>query len=437
MYGRIASHIMTIVFVLTLVPCGFAALQNYSYKVIYNFCSGNPNDGILPSAGLITDGNGNLYGTTPYGGIDCFHGAYAAGIVFQLAPNADGSWTENILHTFGSEDGAIPYPPVVLDAHGNLYGMTTATQGPLPNGSVYKLSQVSSGTWRLSTLHAFSGGADGGFQTSYPSGALAFSNAGQLLGNTSGGGASGRGVVFDLRPATPFYWYELVVHPFAGGADGRVPQGALTFDAAGNLYGTTALGGGNNDAGTVFKLTPNRGSFGWTETVLYSFQGSSNNGDGYFPDSGVILDSGGNLFGTTTFGGSGDVGTVFELTPSAGGTWTESVVYSFSGPDGTYPHGLTQDSSGNIYGTAEGGGPYGNGTVFELTRSGQQWTLQTLYAFTGRLDGGLPTGTLLLDGAGNIFGTASEGGSGGPEHGGVVFELSPASRPSSGGRSAD
>ncbi len=407
---------------LPVVLCGPAAAQGYTYKVIHNFCNNNPNDGYAPGSGLISDGEGNLYGTTYWGGFQC-GGHNGFGIVFELSPNADGTWREAILHSFSDlSNGTNPVPPLVMDRGGNLYGMTTGSfGGPYSYGSVFELSRASDGSWRLRTLHGFTGGADGGFDPNYTYGALLFANSGQLLGNTSAGGIYNHGVLFDLGSITVLHWYEFVAHAFAGGLDGSVPQGPLVMDRSGNIYGTTFLGGSNN-AGTVFKLTPNRGSFGWTETVLYSFGAGGQ--DGMNPYSGVIFDAEGDLVGTTQSGGAGGAGTVFQLTPNQDGTWSESVLYSFSDPDGA-PSGLSQDNLGNLYGIA-GGGPYGYGIVYKLSRSGGQWTLTTLYAFTGREDGGIPNGALLLDAAGNIFGVAEEGGLGGFETGGVAFELSPA-----------
>src|SRR5664279_2548239 len=181
---------------------------------------------------------------------------------------------------------------------------------------------------------------------------------------------------------------DTVLHSFSNnGTDGIVPDGGVIFDAAGNLYGTTA-GGGTYSKGTVFELTPTAGG-GWTEKVLYSFNG--NGTDGYAPYSGLVFDAAGNLYGTTEVGGTFNYGAVFELTPAAGGTWTEQVVYSFAnnGTDGTVPKaGVIFDAAGNLYGTTSQGGTYTLGALFELTpAAGGTWTEQVLHSFGNGTDG--------------------------------------------------
>src|SRR5664279_5403051 len=205
---------------------------------------------------------------------------------------------------------------------------------------------------------------------------------------------------------------EQVLHNFNNnGTDGTFPQAGLIVDGAGNLYGTTSEGGTyiscSGGCGTVFELTPN-GSGGWTETVLHNF--NSNGTDGANPYAGLIFDAAGNLYGTTTTGGTYYVGTVFELSPSQGGGWTEKVLYSFNynGTDGNYPQAsLTIDAAGNLYGTTWAGGPYGYGygTVFELTpAAGGGWTETVLHNFVGT-DGAAPLAGLIFDAAGNLYGT--------------------------------
>src|ERR1019366_934096 len=200
------------------------------------------------------------------------------------------------------------------------------------------------------------------------------------------------------------------------GTDGGFPQAGLIFDAAGNLYGTTSEGGTSSSCsggcGTVFELTPTAGG-GWTEKVLHNF--NSNGTDGANPYAGLIFDAAGNLYGTTTVGGTYYYGTVFELTPTAGGGWTEKVLHSFNynGTDGNNPQAsLTIDAAGNLYGTTSGGGTYGNykGTVFELTpAAGGDWTETVLHNFVGP-DGAAPLAGLIFDAAGNLYGTTSGGG---------------------------
>jgi len=230
---------------------------------------------------------------------------------------------------------------------------------------------------------------------------------------------------------------EKVIYHFHNGSNGAYPSGGLAADAAGNLYGTTESGGhsGSYDGlGTVFELSPPAKSTGaWMQTTIYSF---SNTGDGVIPLSGVILDSAGNLYGTTAGSGSGD--TVFELSPPAtpGAPWTETTLYTLDPV--SFPHGLIFDGHGNLYGMTEYGGKYGSGNVYELSppaTPGASWTETGLHDFTGGHDGGNPLAGLGLDGSGNLYGTATEGGI--IKHCsdleqtigcGVIFELSPNSK---------
>jgi uncharacterized repeat protein (TIGR03803 family) len=275
------------------------------------------------------------------------------------------------------------------------------------------------------TLHTFTGGASGGF----PAAALVRDAAGNLYGTTVSEGASGHGVVFELiRCDSEPSGYEFkVLYSFTGGADGGNPYAGLIRDAGGNLYGTTT-GGGSSNRGTVFKLTPTG-----TETVLYSFTGGADGGNPY---AGLVRDAGGNLYGTTVAGGGKSstcfygCGVVFKLSP----TGTETVLHSFTrGADGGTPYaGLIQDAAGNLYGTTASGGatstcgpPYGCGVVFKLTPAR---TETVLYSFTGGADGAIPFAGLLRDGAGNLYGTTSHGGVSTAACGGdcgVVFMVSP------------
>src|ERR1019366_9536867 len=218
--------------------------------------------------------------------------------------------------------------------------------------------------------------------------------------------------------------HEQVLHSFGNGTDGANPQAGLIVDAAGNLYGTT-VGGGTYGYGTVFELTPN-GSGGWTEKVLYSFCSQAYCPDGSEPYAGLIFDAVGNLYGTTLDGGTNWFGgTVFELTPAGGGSWTETVLHSFNknGTDGANPYaGLIFDAVGNLYGTTEEGGTYGYGTVFELTpAAGGVWTEKVLHNFNNNgTDGGTPYAGLIFDAARNLYGTTAGGGT---YYSGTVFRV--------------
>jgi len=377
--------------------------------------------------------------------------------------------TFTVLHVFtGGGDGASPLSGLTPDRGGNLYG-TTYSGGTNSAGTVYKLARGGSG-WLLSPLYEFSAGNGGGAN---PDGGVVFGPDGSLYGTTTQGGGSGfYGVVFRLQPPATAcktalcLWTETVIYRFTSGGDGRQPTGNLIFDSFGNIYGTTQAGGAFG-YGSVFKLTRSGGS--WSESILYSFTSGD---DGNQPSDGVVMDSAGNLYGTTPYGGIDNCqqscGIVFELSPSGGG-WTETVLYRFQGtPDGQRPYaGLTFDSAGNLFGaTYEGGngggavfelsrsggswqyslinslsgtnnGPYASPTldasdnvyettvvpsmIFQLTPDGGGWTFSNLYNFSGN-DGSLPRGPVLLDSQGNLYGTASTGGADGS---GTIWELTP------------
>ena len=296
---------------------------------------------------------------------------------------------------------------LILDAEGNLY-TTTVAGGDFGIGTVIQVDAAGTQT----TLYSFS---ETGFRQaaggSNPRADLIRDPAGNFYSTTFGGGASGAGVVFKLDPAGN----ESVLYSFTGGADGANPVGGVIADPAGNLYGTTYRGG-SSSAGVVFKLDP-----AGNETVLHSFTGGA---DGGQPAAGVIRDSAGNLYGTTERGGGSNSGVVFKL-DAAG---NETVLHSFrGGADGAQPAaGVIQDSAGNLYGTTQGGGGTGFGTVFKVDTAGHE---TVLHSFTGApSDGAYPSAGLLLGPAGNLYGTTTAGGSGrdgagGGLEGGVVFEV--------------
>jgi uncharacterized repeat protein (TIGR03803 family) len=331
------------VFQLTRGPGG-----QWTPKVLYNFCavSGCP-DGALPTAGLIFDAVGNLYGTTEAGG------AYSYGTVFKLAPGAGGTWTETVLHSFNGTDGLYPEASVIFDPAGKLYG-TTNEGGVYSGGTVFQLRPGGGGQWIENVLHSFNPAAEDGF---YPYANLIFDAAGNLYGTTEEGGAYHAGTIVQLARGAHGTWTEKVLHSF-NGADGYSLRGGLIFDAAGNLYGT-AYSGGAYAFGTVFEFSPRAGGK-WTEKILHSFSSA----DGQGPVGGLVVNAAGKLYGATAEGGDSRAGTVFQLTPGARGKWTESVLYSFNGADGYGPHaGLTFDTAGNLYGTTYQGGARDYGTV--------------------------------------------------------------------------
>jgi uncharacterized repeat protein (TIGR03803 family) len=271
------------------------------------------------------------------------------------------NWVETVLYRFsGGSDGSGSPGSLVFDASGNIYG-TTGTGGTYGYGTVYKLSS-SGGTWTKNILYSFNGGSDG----NAPQAGVIFDLAGNLYGTTLQGGAYSNGTVFELQP-TGSTWSETVLHSFQD-SDGGNPYGGVIFDQSGNLYGPTA-NAGPNGAGTIYELTKSGGT--WSLTVLYGFSISPGQLPGEGPGPTLAMDAAGNLYGTTYSIGLHDFGTVFKLTHS-GGSWTEADLYDFTGgsSDGGYPSpnaSLTLDSSGNVYGTATEGGTYDWGVVFKIT----------------------------------------------------------------------
>jgi len=346
-------------------------------NVLYTF-TGDANR--WPSGSLLFDASGNLYGTT------------YAGEVFQLVP-AGGSWTYNTLYDFstGGEDNTWG---LTFDSAGDLYG-TTWRDGSTDYGVVFELLPSKSGTWRKKVIRGFKGTAGG---SNAPSGNVIFDKAGNLYGVAV---VSNVGIVFKLTPRKRGQWKEEILRAF--GSQGI--NAGLVFDSTGNLYGTTSAGGAYG-AGTVFKLSLVKGK--WTEQVLYDFTGGS---DGSNPDSGVLLDAAGNLYGTTSYGGTDGGGVVFELTPGQNGKWSESVVENFH----YHPYSLIADTSGNLYGTA-------GELVFELQHlKDGQWREDVLYRFTGADAHAGPQG-LVFDSAGNLYGATWAGGVYGS---GTIYELTP------------
>jgi uncharacterized repeat protein (TIGR03803 family) len=304
-------------------------------------------------------------------------------------------------------DGGIPLAGVIADRKGNIYGTTYG--GGVGAGVVFKLDPSGS----ESVLYTFQGAADGGA----PVADLVQDPGGNLYGTAAGAGAFGYGVVFKLDPTGT----EAVLYAFKGGSDGENPHGGVIRDTAGNLYGTTE-GGGSGGAGTVFKLDP-----AGNETILHSFAGP----DGSLPITDLVQDAAGNLYGTTFEGGnyaglcfqSAGCGVVYKV--DALGNFT--LLHSFSGPDGEIPYaGLTLDSQNNLYGTAIVGGPSNNGLIFKIDASGKE---TTIYGFMGGADGAMPYGGLVLDSAGNLYGTARNAGDAAAPFGdGVVFKLDTAGK---------
>lgn len=333
-----------------------------------------------------------------------------------VAPIRSQSYT--VLHTFTGPDGADPTAGVTMDQAGNLYGTANVgghTGGRCISGcgTVYKLTYKNS-TWIFTSIYTFNY-SDG----SQPAGRVLFGPDGKLYGTTTYGGAFGYGVVFSLQPratncpTSNCQWIETVLYSFTGGVDGGNPwYGDLAFDRAGNIYGTTAYGGTQN-VGALFKLSSSHGV--WTETVLHSFGATPD--DATYPYSGVTLDSSGNIYGTTGGGGTGGVGTIYEL--QSGGGWT--ILHNFLDGDDDGEHalgGLIFDRAGNLYGASSEGGTNGGGVAYELTPAGGTWSFHPLYslhAYQGTL------ASLATDSSGQLYGTLYFGGSQ------EVFRLTPSS----------
>ncbi len=409
-----AALIIVIATTLVLAP---AALAQGKFKTLYKFKGST--DGNFSQASLIFDQAGNLYSTTTRGGA-------GYGTVFELTPNQDGSWTESVLYSFtGGADGADPFAGLIFDQAGNLYG-TTYQGGSAGVGTVFELTPNLDGGWTQNVLHSFKN-SDG----RYPVGGVIFGADGNLYGTTTNGGAAGQGTVFELTPNQDGSWTESVLHSFKGGRDGGYPDhGSLIFDTAGNLYGATASGGkvGCNwlspGCGTIFELKPNSDGR-WTEQVLHRFSGGT---DGATPQPTLIFDKSGNLYGTTLLGGAHGVGNVFELMPNSDGSWKQKVLHQFKGGNWGPWAGVIFDQAGNLYGTTLAGGNLnacggqGCGVVFKLApNSNGGWNETVLHTFTDH-PGALPNALLTFDESGNLYGTTAGDSS---KTFGSVFEITP------------
>jgi uncharacterized repeat protein (TIGR03803 family) len=417
-----------------MVLAAGSLVQAQTFTVLHKF---NLKDGQNPQGALAQDKAGNLYGTTVFGGSYASGGQNIGnGTIFKLSPGGK----ETVLHSFSSgTDGGSPYAGLIPDGPNNFYGVAmvggdlscpSADLGGC--GTIFKINT----SGKLTTVHAFTGASNTPTDGQGPEAGLFRDKAGNLFGTTFWGGLSfafdsnGCGTVYEVNAngvGMGLYSFECFLN---SASDGWRPASSLVEDSAGNLYGTTELGGlvdcsspfSNTGCGTVFELTP--GSSGWTETILYKFTGGT---DGSSPMAGLVIDSQGSLYGTTSAGGdlscptlgsSYGCGTVFKLT-NRNGTWTESVLYAFpGGSNGAAPESqLVRDSAGNFYGTAVNGGyvkcPYGTngypgcGVVFKLTPQGKE---SVLHAFKGP-DGFTPLGGLLLNMSTNtLYGTTTGGG---------------------------
>jgi uncharacterized repeat protein (TIGR03803 family) len=416
----IALGIFAVIFLGTVRSAAGQATTLHSFRIVPQ------RDGLDfgPTGSIVIDGAGNLYGTVNRGGT-------GHGTVFELMPNAAAGWDYKTLHTFSGSDGDSPSAALIFDAAGNLYG-TTASGGPLREalGTVFELSPTANGNWTHKILHTFTQVQVG--RGVHPAGALIFDGAGNLYGTTvSGGAGCDCGTVFKLSPSTSGDWGETELHRF-NIREGGIPFSELIFDAAGNLYGTTVGDTTMRDHGIVFELSPPPSGGKWTFQILHKFKGDP---EGSNPSGGLVFDAAGNLYGATTYGGINHSGTVFELSPVAGGGWKEQVLHNFGFGDGLLPYGrLLLDSSGNLYGTTSAGAgasgacfDRGCGTVFELSPNGDgPWTGSVLLRFGSAVHGYAPVAGLIFDAAGNLYGTTEHGGAYGAtkgHYGGTVFQL--------------
>jgi hypothetical protein len=363
-----------------------------------------------------------------------------AGLLPAFSSGASPASKEKVVYSFtGGPDGGNPLSDLTLDAEGNLFGTTSrggagTACGSSGCGTVFELKRTKDG-WKELVLYSFAGGSDGAI----PQAGLIFDNFGNLYGTAAFGGY-GDGTVFKLTPNS-HGWTESTIYRFdASGSAGTYPAADLVFDSHGNLYGTTPEGGtggcDDNGCGALFELTP-QSDGSWTETTVHVF--TDNGGDGGTPSSGVVLDSAGNVYGTTKSGGTGSCrlgnytegitigcGTLYRVTKGSGGTWTETVLYNFirGGGFGIYPSGdLFFNSANHLLGVTLAGGD-GFGTVFDLQDTKKHgWRQSTPHIFYGKRDGVRPRGRLVVDASGDLFGVTSRGGDGTNNENGTLFEV--------------
>ena len=388
-----------------------------AYGVLYAF-QDTP-DGGFPAASLLAGPSGVFFGTTVQGGAG--HGA-----VYEAIPPAvsGGAWTDSVLYAFtGGTDGGSPEAAVVTGPSGTLYG-TTASGGASAFGTVFQLTPpaTTGNPWTETVLYSFTGGTDG----KLPFGNVVRGKNGVLYGTASAGGASGAGTIFSLTPPTVAGnpWTFTLLYTFTGGTDGASPEAGLLLGTTGTLSGTT-MGGGVGALGTVFTLAPPAVIGGtWSEKVLHSFAGGS---DGSNPISGLVVNSQNTLFGTTELGGTDGAGTVFSITQPSHAPPVAAILYFFTGGvDGDKPFGgVTLAGNGTLYGTTALGGMGGDGTLFGLKPpavAGGRWTELVLHSFTKGNDGAFPEAGVIIGAASRLYGTTEGGGAFGA---GTIFFSKP------------
>jgi len=409
--ARTAAAILALALVFTLAIFAAPAAQAQTFQVLHEFTGGA--DGAEPFyAGLTIDAAGNLYGTTYYGGGGP---GWGYGTVFELK-HSGSAWIFTSLYRFADGNaGTNPAGRVALAQDGTLYGTTVECQTDC-YGTVFHLRppaqapKSAMAPWDMTVLYRFHG-SDG----AYPQGDLTFDRSGSVYGTTTDGGG-GQGAIYELTPSGDSWTEAVLYSPQDYGRDGRLPYGGVVFDPTGNLYGTFSESGPYG-SGTVYQLSPSES--GWTERTIHAFTGLLNGG-GSGPLDGLILDQFGNLYGTTN-GFQGGGCTVYELTPSDN-SWGFDKLYDWKiwGNGGPISK-LARDAAGNLYGTTYAGGAFGCGSIFKLTPSDGGWTYTSLHEFTDS-DGCGSMGTLVFDSNGNLYGTTAGGGA---YYWGVVFEITP------------
>ena len=376
-------------------------------EIIYSFAGDE--DGEYLDTDVEIDAAGNLYGTSVLGG------EFGGGTVWELSP-IGGGWVHTVLYSFtGSADGGEPYKGVTLDAAGNLYGTAvTGGSGSCEGGCgvVYKLTN-SGGTWTQTVIHAFTGDDGSG-----PGSRVTLDSRGNVYGMTPTGGADGLGTIYELHPRSGGSWAFRVIHDFTGGPDGSSGSAGKMVLRGRHLYGAATTGGAGY--GTVFELR-STGMGGWDFRTLYEFQGSP---DGSFPYGALLFDQTGHIYGTTYYGGADGLGSIYQLTRTTGGNWSEQVLYGFqAGQDGNSSiSNLVSDAVGNLYGTTSEGG-LGSGTIFELASNGNgTWTESLPHLFAGPPDGAFSYAGMVGDGTGIFYGATVHGGASGE---GAIYLFTP------------
>lgn len=386
-----------------------------NFTVLHNFTYSGPG-GTNPESAPTLDGHGNLYGTTLSAGTgNCLDGC---GTVYELR-QVNGSWIFNLLYGFsGQSDGGNPHAGVTIGPDGTLYGAASDEFADSGHGTVFNVKPPANVChavlcpWTDTTLHSFAGGYAG----ANPQGNVVFDAQGNLYGTTlyggMGGCVAGCGTIY-RGTASGGVWTISTIHSFAGNPDdGALPMSGMVVDSAGNLYGTTQYGG-TYGFGTVYELSPS--GEGWTQTLLYSFTGYGGREHSCLPNAGLVFDQAGNLYGATLTDSECGPPIVFELSPQGGG-WNFTTIYTLHDPYGP-EDALAIDSAGNLYGTTVYGGSFDYGTVFELSpSSGGGWTYTNLFLFSGGIDGENPNGVVVTGPGGYLYGTTGGGT-------GVIFQI--------------